>query len=285
MSMTWRASVAVIGAVLLTQAVVPAADQTPVQPIPRTPVVDPAAHDRGRALWANHCVNCHGSQARGSENGPNIIRTRTVNYDRMSLTPGGVLGPFLKAGHPTQSGKASASFTDAEIVDLAHFLRQRVNDTMRGSAVFKPGDLLVGDAKAGEAYFHGAGGCAACHNAATHSLAGIRARAGTTVDLQQRMLFPGAGARDRGRGGASTANPNLITVTITPASGPAMSGVLVEQSDFYVTFRQADGSIRVVRTAGAKVVMTDPLQAHIDLLDQISDKEIHDVVAYLENLK
>jgi hypothetical protein len=203
----------------------------------------------------------------------------------MSPTPGNVLGPFLKAGHPTQSGKASASFTDEEIVSLAHFLRQRVNDTMRGSAVFKAGDILVGDAKAGEAYFHGAGGCAACHNASTHSLAGIRARAGTTVDLQQRMLFPGAGARDRGRGGAPTNNPNAVTVTITPASGPAVSGVLVEQSDFYVTLRQADGSIRAVRTTGAKVVTTDPLQAHIDLLDRISDKQIHDLVAYLENLK
>lgn len=262
------------------------ADQTPeVRQIPRTPIVDPAANDRGRSLWASHCIDCHGSQARGSETGPNIIRTKTVNFDRSSFTPGSVLAPFLKAGHPTQSGKASASFTDEEIVDLAHFLRQRVNDTMRGSAVFTAGDILVGDARAGEAYFHGAGGCATCHNASTHSLAGIRTRVGSTVDLQQRMLFPGMGVRDRGRGAPPPANPNAVTVTVTPASGPAMSGVLVEQSDFYVTFRQTDGTIRVVRTTGAKVVTTDPLQAHIDLLDRISDTQIHDVVAYLENLK
>src|SRR5882672_5080950 len=210
MNITPRTSVVAIGAVLLTLAVARAqepggrgrgaggrggaADQTPeVRQVPRTPVVDPAAHDRGRSLWAVHCIDCHGSQARGSETGPNIIRTKTVNFDRSSFTPGSVLVPFLKAGHPTQSGKASASFTDEEIGGLAHFLRQRVNDTMRGSAVFTAGDILVGDAKAGEAYFHGAGGCATCHNASTRSLAGIGARAGTTVDLQQRMLFPGAG--------------------------------------------------------------------------------------------
>jgi hypothetical protein len=76
-----------------------------------------------------------------------------------------------------------------------------------------------------------------------------------------------------------------VTVTVTPASGPALSGVLVERSDFYVTFRQADGTIRVVPTTGAKVVTTNPLQAHIDLLDRITDTQIHDVVAYLENLK
>jgi mono/diheme cytochrome c family protein len=304
MNITRRTSVVAIGAVLLTLAVARAqepggrgrgaggrggaADQTPeVRQVPRTPVVDSSAHDRGRSLWAIHCIDCHGSQARGSETGPNIIRTKTVNFDRSSFTPGSVLGPFLKAGHPTQSGKASASFTDEEIVGLAHFLRQRVNDTMRGSAVFTAGDILVGNAKAGEAYFHGAGGCATCHNASTHSLAGIRTRVATTVDLQQRMLFPGMGVRDRGRGAppAANANANAVRVTVTPASGPAMSGVLVEQSDFYVTFRQTDGSIRVVRTTGAKVVTTDPLQAHIDLLDRISDTQIHDLVAYLENLK
>ena len=89
-----------------------------------------------------------------------------------------------------------------------------------------------------------------------------------------------------GRGAAPAApNPNAVTVTVTPASGPAMSGVLVEQSDFYVTLRQADGTIKVVPRTGAKVVTTNPLQAHVDLLDRITDKQIHDVVAYLENLK
>ena len=48
-------------------------------------------------------------QARGSDTGPNIIRTKAVNFNRSSPTPGSVLGPFLEAGHPTQSGKAGAT--------------------------------------------------------------------------------------------------------------------------------------------------------------------------------
>ena len=187
--------VAVLAAVLVTLTVAGAQQPAPVPQVPRSPAVDVAAHDRGRALWAVQCLGCHGTQARGSETGPNIIRTRTVNFDRSSLTPGSVLGPFLKKGHPTQSGKASASFTDEEIVGLAHFLRQKVNDTMRSSPLFTVTDILVGDAKAGGAYFNGAGGCATCHTATANSLAGVRARAGSTVDLQQRMLFP-----MRGRG-------------------------------------------------------------------------------------
>jgi cytochrome c oxidase cbb3-type subunit 3 len=262
----------------------PAGQAPAVQQIPRSPAVDAAAHDRGRAIWARECIDCHGSQARGSETGPNIIRTKTVNYDRTSFTPGSVLGPFLKAGHKTQSGKASNTFTDEEIVGLAHFLRQRVNDTMRGSPLFTVGDILVGDRAAGEAYFNGAGKCAACHNATTRNLAGIGTRVPAPVDIQQRMLFPGGGGRGRGAAPAPTANP--ITVTVTPPSGPAVSGVFVEQSDFFVTMRDADGTIRVVRKVpGTKVVTTNPLQAHIDLLEVVTDKQIHDLVAYLESLK
>jgi mono/diheme cytochrome c family protein len=275
--------------------------QAPAVPqIARSPVVDQAAHDRGRALWASHCIDCHGSQARGSDTGPNIIRTKVVNFDRSAAQTGSVLGPFLKADHPTQSKKPSASFTDEEVVGLANFLRQRVNDTMRGSPLFTVGDIVIGDAKAGEAYFKGDGKCATCHNATERNLAGVSTRIPEPVDLQQRMLFPMGGGRGRGRGGrgAPPADPvaaaqaqaaadrNAVKVTIAPVSGAPMSGVLVEETDFYVTLRESDGTVRVVRRApGLKITKTNPMQAHIDLLDRISDKQIHDLVAYLETLK
>lgn len=273
------------------------APQAPApQVVPRTPPVDPALHDRGRELWAKDCIDCHGTQARGSETGPNIIRSTVVNHDRSSFNPGSVLGPYLKKGHPTQSGTPSASFTDEQIVALAHFLRQRVNDTMRGSPVFVPGDILTGDAAAGAAFFNGAGGCARCHNAASRSLAGIRSRVASTIDLQQRMLFPmspaGRGGRGRGRGrGAAppagqAADPNAVTVTVTPPSGPALTGTLVDEDSFHVTLRDASGVIRTVRRVpGMKVAARNPFQAHIELLDRLTDENIHDLVAYLETLK
>ena len=36
---------------------------------------------------------------------------------------------------------------------------------------------------------------------------------------------------------------------------------------------------------GTTVAITNPLQAHIDLLDVITDTQMHDLVAYLESLK
>jgi cytochrome c oxidase cbb3-type subunit III len=279
----------------------PATATPAVRPPVARPVVDQAAHDRGRAIWALQCVECHGAQARGSDTGPNIIRTKTVNYDRLAQQAGSELGPFLKAGHPTQSKKASASFTDAEIVDLANFLRQRVNDTMRGSPIFTVGDIVVGDAKAGATFFSGLGGCATCHTASERPLAGIATRIPVPVDLQQRMLFPGGAGRGRGgrgRGGPPPAggppapavpaavDRNAVTVSITSGNGAPLSGVLVEESDFYVTLREADGTVRTVRRApNLKVTKTNPLQAHIDLLDRLTDTQIHDLVAHLETMK
>jgi mono/diheme cytochrome c family protein len=236
--------------------------------------VDAAAADRGKTLWAAECVDCHGSQARGTANGPNLVRSLIVLKDRR----GSELGPFLKKGHKTKTGKSGASFTDDQIGDLANFLLQRVNDTLRGSPVFKEQDILTGDPRAGAAFFEGPGKCATCHSV-TGNLRGIASKY-DPVTIQQRVLFPGSG----GRRGAP--NPNPVSVTVTPTSGPAMSGVLVQLDDFTVSLRDASGLVHTwTRNPSLKVVKTDPLEAHHELLDTITDKNLHDVVSYLETLK
>ena len=238
------------------------------------PLVDPVAADRGRKVWAAECITCHGAAARGTDNAPSLLRSLLVLRDRQ----GSELGPFLKKGHPLQSGRQSAVLASAEVVDLTNFIRQRINDTLRGSPLFTVQDILTGNAAAGAAYFKGDGKCETCHSV-TGDLAGVGKRFANPVDLQQRMLFP-----LRGRG-ASPAR-SLVTVTITPGTGEPMSGTLVAEDDFYVTLRDASNSVRVVkRTPGLKVVKTDPLKAHQELLDRITDTNIHDLVAYLVTLK
>lgn len=265
--------------------VVHASAQAPRPNMPRAgvgpadrPVVDRAAADRGRKVWASECVTCHGASARGSDTVPSLLRSTVVLKDRY----GSALGPFLKKGHPTQSGTPSASLPDAQVVDLTHFLRQRIEDTFRGSDVFTEGNILTGDPAAGAAYFNGEGRCATCHTATANTLGGIASRLAGPVEIQQRMLFPGG----RGGRGAGAASATAVTVTLTPASGPAQSGTLVEMDDLFVTYRDASGAIKVVRRVpGLKIVRTDPLQAHHELLTRITDKNIHDLVAYLETLK
>ena len=151
--------------------------------------------------------------------------------------------------------------------------------------------MLVGDAKAGEAYFTGAGGCTKCHSA-TGDLAGLASRITDPVNVQQRFLFP-ANAFGGRRGGApapaaaATGRPApVVRVTVTPASGQAVTGVLVTMDDFNVTLRGEDGQPRTFRrTRDLRVAKDDPFAAHIALLDVITDTQIHDVVAYLWTLK
>jgi cytochrome c oxidase cbb3-type subunit 3 len=245
------------------------------------PYVDFALADKGRSVWAAECINCHGTQARGTDNGPNLTRSLVVLRDRY----GSELGPFLKRGHKMQSGASAATLSDDQIVNLAHFLRQRVNDSFRGSPIFQAQNVLTGDAAAGKAYFEGEGKCATCHTATTLSLAGIGAR--EPIDIQQRFLFPGGGGRGgaRGRGGA-VPSASAVKVTVTPATGESVTGVLLQMDDFNVSLRDASGAYRTFkRGPGVTVVKDDPLAAHHALLDTITDKNVHDVVAYLETLK
>jgi hypothetical protein len=82
----------------------------------------------------------------------------------------------------------------------------------------------------------------------------------------------------------SSAKP--VTVTVTPPSGVAVTGVLIALDDFNVSLRDGSGDYKSwKRVPGLKVEKHDPYQAHIDLLDRYTDKNIHDVVAYLETLK
>jgi len=246
------------------------------------PLVEIESAERGKKVWAAECINCHGTQARGTDNGPNVVRSLIVLRDRY----GSELGPFLKQGHKLQSSGSAASLTDAQIRDLANFLRDRVNDSLRGSPLFQAQNVLVGDPKAGAEFFNGGGKCTTCHSPASAPIAGIGSRL-EAIDIQQRFLFPGPqGGRGRGARAGGPSPATAVKATVTTASGETVTGVLVAMDDFNVTLRDASGDYRTIRRGpSVKVVKNDPLEAHHTLLETITDKQIHDVVAYLETLK
>ena len=239
-------------------------------------VVDPAAAARGQSVYAVECVDCHGPTARGTATGPNLIRSIVALHDKV----GSELGPFLKKGHPLQSKKPSASLTTEQIAGLSHFLKARIADALKRQPMGDNINVITGDANAGKAYFDGAGKCATCHSGAS-SLAGVSTRYPDPVDLQQAMLFPTG--RGRGRGAPPRAP---VMLTVTPAGGQAVTGTLVFLDDFAAQLRDASGTLHSwTRSPALTVVKTDPLSAHHELLDRLTDKTVHDLVVYLETLK
>ena len=228
--------------------------------------VDNAAADRGRALYAKHCINCHGSTAKGTDRGPDLIRSSVVLRDRL----GNLIGPAIKP-----SVNHSATFAANEIVDLSHFIHQRVEAIVSNRNARGPLPVLTGDPEAGRAYFNGTGRCSACHSP-TGDLAGVATRIPDPANLQQRFLFPVLR-----RGG-----PKQVEVTVTAGQRPPVTGAVVRLDDFFVSLRDASGEYHAFnRGPGVTVVVNDPLAAHHELLDRYTDADMHNLTAYLARLK
>jgi len=228
--------------------------------------VDPAAATRGRAVYLAQCVNCHGSTAKGGPNGPDLIRSPAVLRDRL----GSHIGPAMRTAAPSHT----APLTAAQVVDISHFLRDRVEAVTRNRTPTVPIDVLTGDPEAGRDYFNGAGRCSTCHSPAG-DFAGLRSRTPDALTLQQRFLFPTL-ARSTKR----------VEVTVTPLAGPPVSGTLIRIDNFSVSLSDASGDYRAFsRVPGVKVDVRDPLATHRELLDLYTDEAIHDLVAYMWTLK
>jgi len=240
---------------------------------PVRPPGEPAAIERGKALYGVNCQFCHGADTRGGDGGPSLLRSSIVLDDQR----GELMAPVIRGGRP---GMPKFTLADAQIGDIADFVH-----TFRAAGYdesrVKPPSIVVGDAKAGEAFF--AAKCASCHST-TGDLRGLAAKIAEPRLLQQTWLMPGSGAP---RGGTPPVQVKPTTVTVTLASGEKIDGRLDRIDDFMVALTTADGSRRTFRTEGdtPKVEVHDPLQPHRDLLRVYRDADIHNVTAFLVTLK
>jgi len=236
-------------------------------------VSDPAQVERGKALYGVRCTFCHGADARGGEGGPNLVRSGLVLND----TKGELIAPVLQNGRP-EMGMPKFDLTPAQVADIASFLhtfRAAGRDPARNA----PPNVLVGDAKAGQAYFSAK--CSSCHSV-TGDLKGLGSKIADPKTLQQTWLMPGAG---RGAAAVTNVPPKTVTVTVAPAQ--KFEGRLDRIDDFTVTLVDAGGVSRTFIRNGSTpaVEVHDPLRPHKDLLPVYTDKDIHDVTAYLASIK
>ena len=226
---------------------------------------DPAAVERGRKEFVSACGFCHGNDATGNR-ATDLIRSTLLNHDEH----GELLAPLIRNGRPDK-GMPGLPLNSQTISDITTFLHARLQEALRSAHV--PGDyplerLLTGDAKAGLAYFNGAGRCNTCHSP-TGDLAGI-ARKLSPIDLQSRFLYP--------RGSRST-------VTVSLPSGEKISGDLEYIDEFDIALRDASGTYFSYPRDRVKVDIHDPLEAHRELMKKYTDTDVHNIFAYLETLK
>lgn len=237
---------------------------------------DAAMLERGKALFLTNCSFCHGANAKGGEGGPDLVRSLVVLDDEN----GERIGAVVLNGRPG-TAMPKFDFSSSQVGDLSAFLHDQVRQAAtRGTYAIL--NILVGDPKAGQAYFNGVGKCSGCH-----SVEGDLAHIGSKyspVDLQQKFVMPRAG---EGSGYNSQVNYAPITVKVVLPSGIQYQGRLLHIDDFFVALIDAKGRRRSFTRDGdtPKIEIHDPLQPHNELLSRYTDSDIHNLTAYLVTLK
>jgi cytochrome c oxidase cbb3-type subunit 3 len=253
----------------MTDGKVGAQEPTAAKPLKRQAkaaalAADPAA-ERGRKQFVESCGFCHGADATGAR-GPDLMRSSIVAHD----VKGDLIGQMIHQGRPDK-GMPALPLPDDQVADIAAFLHARAAEGLASSEVpegYSVTRLLTGNAEAGKAYFQGAGGCSGCHSS-TGDLAGIAAKY-SAIELESHMLYP---------------DGHHSSVTVTLPSGEKIAGPLAHIDDFEVALRDASGWYRSFARDRVRVEVNDRLAAHRELLDKLTQADIHNLFAYLQGLK
>jgi cytochrome c oxidase cbb3-type subunit 3 len=226
----------------------------------------PAANETGQSDFIQQCAFCHGRDAGGGEDGPDLTRSKLVAED----VKGDKIGPVVRNGRP-QNGMPRFTVSDQELAALVAFIHNQktIAESQKGGRRgVDVSDLQTGNADLGKQYFNGTGKCSSCHSP-TGDLKGVATRF-EGLKLMQRLMYP----RDA-----------KATMTVTLPSGEKITGELAYRDEFNVALRDASGKYRGFSAERVKVSVDDPAQAHADLLAKYSDDDIHNLMAYLQTLK
>ena len=274
---------------------------------------------RGQDSYNKTCGYCHGEKAKGGQVGPDLITSDVSLRDEDGIG----MAEYLKGAVHQKAVKLDLQ--QSLVYDIAAYIHSRITNaaSQRGDGILVDAVAKAGNAKAGEAYFNGAGGCTQCHSI-DGNLKGIGSKY-DIVTLQDRVAMParggagggrgggggrgaggasgggrgasggigrGGGGRGGGRGGGAVAadappNPLAITATVTLADGKKVEGTPVRVTDFEVVLRLEDGTQQTwPREDGIPSVENhDPLAKHLEILKTMTDQRMHDLTAYLATLK
>jgi cytochrome c oxidase cbb3-type subunit III len=179
--------------------------------------------------------------------------------------------PFLKAGRPEKGMPAFSQLSQRQLIDLAEFLHQQVEDVANRGA-YEVQNIVVGDAAKGQAYVMA--NCMSCHTAAT--FLHIAGKFRSPDQLQRGWIWPNRSAD----------NSLAITANATEPGGATISGRVTQVSDFRITLLDGAGQTHVIeRGPGFSVQIKDPLEPHQALIMTLKNDDMHNVTAYLETLK
>jgi len=222
--------------------------------------------ESGKTLFQQQCGFCHGRDAGGGETGPSLVDSDLVKKDKT----GSEIASVIRNGRP-EKGMPKFDLADNAMNGVVAFIinQQASNATNGKRRGVLPSDLRTGNAAEGKQYFEGQGRCSTCHSAS-----GDLAHVGTKLvglRLEMRMLYPN-GAKSK--------------ATVTLPSGKLVTGEVTYDDEFTIGIRDSEGRYHSwPKTADLKLKIDAPAEAHAELLGKYSDRDIHNLMAYLQTLK
>jgi putative heme-binding domain-containing protein len=222
----------------------------------------PSDSAAGRKIFESQCALCHG-QTGGGGRGP------ALNRPKLDKAPDDeALRKFIAQGGGDMPG--AWQLHPEELRAVAAYVR---------SLGALPPETMRGDAERG-ARIYAASGCPGCHMVAGQGagfgpeLTAIGARRAASF-LRQTVLKP-----------AATLAEEFQYISATPATGPEVRGIRVNEDSFTIQLRDAGGNYYSFRTAELRSLRR--LQGETPMPSyegKIGEAALDDLVAYLAGLK
>ena len=245
----------------------------------RNPVAgDPKAIQLGKAYFRTRCGHCHGVDAHGGAQGPDLISGRRVHGDTDAAlyrtVTQGVSGTAMPAN----------DLPDAQVWAILAYLHSQ-------SAVSHP--PVPGDRARGKALFFGKANCASCHmvNGQGGRLGPDLSRVGASRSIQYLTDSIREPSKDFSEGlgqiGAQAPCPVVYdTVTVVTGEGQHLTGVARNEDNYSLQLMDVSGELHMFMKKDLQEVVHER-KSLMPAYDEnaLSKAELQDLLAYLQSLQ
>jgi putative heme-binding domain-containing protein len=245
----------------------------------RNPVAgDAKAIQLGKAYFRTRCGPCHGIDARGGAQGPDLISGRRVHGDSDAdvyrIVTQGIAGTSMPAN----------DLPDAQVWAILAYLRAQ-------SAASHP--PVPGDRARGKDLFFGRANCASCHmvNGQGGRLGPDLSRVGASRSIQYLTDSIREPSKDLSEGlpqiGAQAPCPVIYdTVTVVTGDGRRITGVARNEDNYSLQMMDVSGELHMFMKKDLQEVVHER-KSLMPAYDEsaLSKAELQDLLAYLQSLQ
>jgi cytochrome c oxidase cbb3-type subunit 3 len=230
--------------------------------------------EEGQAYFRGLCSGCHGGAGRGGK-GPDLTDSRWIHGDKDSD-----IARVIRDGVPkTTMKKLGESLKEEQIAKLILYIRSLARSP--GESTWQP--YMAGDPEAGRKLFFDEKGKAAC--AKCHTVNREGGRIGPVLDrlasrrspeyIMESILQP-----------SKDIDPNYETLLVRTAEGTTITGLRVNETNFSVQLREADGKFHsLLKSDLEEVAVSKKSLMPENMAEALTVKELHDLFAFLMTLE